>query len=558
MTDVVPPHAVLQSLPVDVAVVFDADLRYLAVGGAGLTAVGLSQESMEGRTVEQALPARTASALEPLYRQALAGLQSVVDVPYEGRVFEQRLAPVRDDTGTVVAGVGCAFDVTALRAAERATHESDQRFRLGFEHAPIGMAIVGLDGRFHEVNPALCKITGYGREALMDLTFQDITHPDDLDDDLGHLARLLTGEIDSYQLEKRYFTATGGLVWVLLAVTLVLADDGEPMYYIAQIKDITERRIQQDELREAHAFQAAVLAASPDVVEVLAPGSSRAQWSSRSWAELLGHPSDDGEPSGGGTFQRAVPADDRADLDDATAQASALADGQTVQVRHRIRHADGSVRWIARRVTPFRRDAHGAVTHLLAVSRDVTDAVLLEESLQHAAHHDELTGLPNRRLVRDRLADQLAADHRTTAVLFCDLDGFKQINDSLGHSMGDAVLLEMSRRLVSATRPRDTVGRMGGDEFVVLLRIGDGQDPAAVASAVAGRVCAALGRPLRAGGGQHVVTVSIGIALPREGANADDLLVDADAAMYLAKLDGKNGHALFPPGTSAASDSVLR
>ena len=232
-------HPIVHSFPHGALIVFDHDLRYLSAGGLGLREVGLSREALEGRTIFEAFPPETAAVIEPLYRAALAGESTTFDVPYGGRTFSQRLAPVLGDDGVVLAGMGFTQDVTETRLGEQQLKESEQRFRLAFEHAPIGIAIVGLDGLFREVNPALCRLLGYPPDRLLALTFQDITHPDDLDADLSLLAQLLVGERDSYAMEKRYYSASGALVWALLTVSLVLADDGEPLYFVSQIQDLS-------------------------------------------------------------------------------------------------------------------------------------------------------------------------------------------------------------------------------------------------------------------------------------------------------------------------------
>lgn len=128
--------------------------------------------------------------------------------------------------------------------------ESRRRLESSFEEAAIGMALVSVDGRWLQVNRALCRIVGYPEEELLEKTFQDITYPDDLEADLFHRRRLLAGEIGTYQTEKRYFRKDGGVVWVLLNVSLVRDElNGEPLYFITQVQDVTERRKTEEELR---------------------------------------------------------------------------------------------------------------------------------------------------------------------------------------------------------------------------------------------------------------------------------------------------------------------
>jgi PAS domain S-box-containing protein len=147
--------------------------------------------------------------------------------------------------------------VVQRRQAE-ALREAEERFRGAFEHAAIGMAMVAPDGRWLRVNPALCEIVGYSEQQLLDRSFQDLTHPDDLDNDLEHVRRMLSGEIRSYQLDKRYFHRNGNVVWITLSVSLVHDAAGEPLHFVSQIEDITERRRSQAALEAAVGIARAV------------------------------------------------------------------------------------------------------------------------------------------------------------------------------------------------------------------------------------------------------------------------------------------------------------
>ncbi|MDP7737337.1 sensor domain-containing diguanylate cyclase [Mycobacterium paragordonae] len=140
-------------------------------------------------------------------------------------------------------------DMTALSAARVAQYGSEATFEAVFAHAPIGIAVVGLDGSFQRVNQALCDITGYQEHELTELTFQDITYPDDLDTDVGEAARLLRGEISSYQMDKRYYAKDGHLIWVHLAGSIVRDAAGHPMHFIAHIEDISARKRDEELLR---------------------------------------------------------------------------------------------------------------------------------------------------------------------------------------------------------------------------------------------------------------------------------------------------------------------
>jgi diguanylate cyclase (GGDEF)-like protein/PAS domain S-box-containing protein len=198
------------------------------------------------------------------------------------------------------------------------------------------------------------------------------------------------------------------------------------------------------------------------------------------------------------------------------------------------------------------RDGDRRLTNYMAILADITERKRIEEATRHQAEHDPLTDLPNRVLFLDRLQQALAANrrqHTQFALMFLDLDRFKQINDTLGHHAGDAVLKEVAARLTRCVRGVDTVSRLGGDEFVVLLADIGGVDQAAH---VASTVMQSVARPVHAGGQEIAPSVSIGIAIcPSDGQDADTLLRHADVAMYHAKQDGRNAFRFFSPEMNA-------
>jgi diguanylate cyclase (GGDEF)-like protein/PAS domain S-box-containing protein len=193
------------------------------------------------------------------------------------------------------------------------------------------------------------------------------------------------------------------------------------------------------------------------------------------------------------------------------------------------------------------RDTDECITGFLGISYDLTEKKRAEAYIYHVAHHDPLTGLPTRTLLRDRLEvfiERAKRSHEDLAVMMVDLDNFKRVNDSLGHQAGDTVLCEISQRLKACIRKSDTVARMGGDEFVILLpdlhSVADAQD-------ICQKLLASVAKPIRVGGHNIVVTASVGISLFPDCEDVDALFKNADLAMYTVKARGRNGSEIYTP-----------
>jgi diguanylate cyclase (GGDEF)-like protein/PAS domain S-box-containing protein len=224
-----------------------------------------SAETLLGCTAEEFLstPGSWQSFIHPDDRASVLAANEVSNDTSEPFAMEYRVVAlggqvkwvrdegicIRDAQGRPLYWQGFWLDVTEQRRAADRLEVSESRFRSTFQHAPIGMALVHPDGRWIEANAALCSIVGYTQDELLERSFQDITHPEDLDTDLANVEQMLAGEIEFYQMEKRYIHKDGRVVWVLLSVSLSRAADGEPLYFISQVEDISERRHIQNELR---------------------------------------------------------------------------------------------------------------------------------------------------------------------------------------------------------------------------------------------------------------------------------------------------------------------
>jgi diguanylate cyclase (GGDEF)-like protein/PAS domain S-box-containing protein len=341
------------------------------------------------------------------------------------RVMEAVATSLLDDPA-VEGVVISARDLTERRQAEAELREAQERFRSAFEHAPIGMALTSLDGRLFRVNRALVQILGRGESELLAASITDLSHAEDRDVFREAMARLLSGNTASCQLEQRYVHHDGHPVWVSLSASLVRDVNGQPLYVVSQIEDITDRK------------------------------------------------------------------------------------------------ASG-------------------------------------EALAHQAIHDPLTGLPNRLAFVQRLGRELTRAeqrHERVAVLFLDLDRFKVVNDSLGHSAGDRLLVAVADRISGAMGPTDVVARFGGDEFTILCLNVTSEETAEL---VAERLAEEIARPVALMEGEVFVTASVGIALSGGASDSPEtLLRNADAAMYRAKDLGRDRAELFDARTHHRAIDDLR
>jgi diguanylate cyclase (GGDEF)-like protein/PAS domain S-box-containing protein len=571
-------HPVVRGFPEGAIVVFDRDLRYLCAGGEGLALVGLTRFDYEGRTIYEVFPRAVASVLEQPFRDALAGKEVSLDVFYAGRTYFHRIAPLRDDDQQIVAGIGFVLDVTAARDAERALRESetmvrDERRRLrdaedighsgSWEWDLASDVITWSDGLF--------VLHGIERESFPDGYAQAASRVDPADRELVDAAMDACRRGESSFFRYRVTRVIDGQTRWFASRASGIVEDGVVTRLVGAVADVTDQVSAEEEVTAANKFLQAVMTASPDYTfisniqtGVLVYGSRDRDLLgvSNSSTELVGH-----------NLKRLVHPDDVAAWEAMNDASRDLKDGEVLQIRYRLRHADGRWHWMTRHAVPFRRDASGKVVEVLGVLRDVTDVVNTWEGQLQDALHDELTGLPSRSLVLDRIEEALARtgrDGRAIAVLYCDLDGFKRVNDAAGHAAGDAVLVEAAARFRGALRDGDTVARMGGDEFVLIVepwnrsspdahRARDGTDARALGKEVATRVLRAMSEPFVVDDVEFDVTVSIGVTHAScvgwdatRGEQAGDVIREADGAMYESKRRGGNQSRVFGDAEPAA------
>ncbi|HWR72518.1 MAG TPA: diguanylate cyclase, partial [Nitrospirota bacterium] len=348
---------------------------------------------------------------------------------------------------------------------------------------------------------------------------------------------------DACAKEKKVATPEGAPIWLAVYTYPILGTGGEISHVIEYVQDITPRKLAEEALRESEERYALAARGANDGLWDWDLKRSRIYYSYR-WKSMLGYGDREISNSPDEWLDRIHP--DEQQLVRARITSHLNGQSQSFESEHRIRHKDGTYRWMLSRGLAV-RDSRGNAHRMAGSQTDITLRKNAEEQLLHDAFHDALTGLPNRALFQDRLQHVLLSSRRHVsilyAVLFFDLDRFKVVNDSLGHNVGDTLLVEVGKRLALCLRPGDTVARLGGDEFAVLLEdIRDKTDAADVAE----RVQQDLAVPFFIQGSEVMISASIGIALKSDRyVSPDQILRDADIAMYQAKAKGKARYEFF-------------
>ncbi|WP_326520477.1 PAS domain S-box protein [Xanthomonas cannabis] len=422
-----------------------------------------------------------------------------------------------------------AIDVTAELQAQAAAQLAAERFTGAFETAPQGMAIVSLDGTWRDVNPSLCSILGYPREQLLRTTFQQITHPDDLQLDLQLVQELIDGKRDSYSLAKRYISQHGAVIWAQLSVSLVRDGSGAPVHFVSQIQDVTERHVAAERLAESETRLRAISDATPALVSQF-DAEQRCLFANQAHRDWLGV-----EPASlvGSPITRLLGTPLSGPARTALAQ---VAHGQRASFEH-VLQVGGSARDVEITLVPETVGTSAGTQGFFLMAQDVTAHKTLHRLMHERATRDALTGLPNRHAWTEALQAAVLQAHqlqRAVAVMFLDLDGFKRINDTYGHRAGDAVLVGFGQCLQRAVEGRYLVARLAGDEFVVLLD--NLQTPQMDCATVAERIRQAAAAGAMFGEQWLPIQPSIGVAWQHgDQAEAASLMHAADEAMYAAK-----------------------
>lgn len=530
---------VIDSSP-DPIFIKDRQHRILQVNRALCDIYGFAKKEILGKTDHDLFPKEEADRFWETTEEAFV-TGHVVDVPEEsatdreGNIYyiHTRKAPIQDEQGEITSVVGVARDITERKRAEEALRESEARFKAIFLSSTDGIVVWDRDYNYLYANRSSIDLAGTTPDKVIG---KNISHG------LGHMPdhmRLWMNRVDQVfetgepmHLEEIFPLENGPAYRESTVSPVVDADDGNVFAVAVVTRDITDRKLAENELRSSEERLNILFEYAPDAYYLVdmkgnfVDGNKAAQ-------ELIGSKK---EKLIGKNFLNLglLPP---SQLPKASALLAKNLIGQpTGPDEFTLNREDGDQIEVEIQTFPVKIRGQSLV---LGIARDITERKQAEETIRHMAYHDALTGLPNRTLFGDRLAQALAhaaRNRRKLAVMLLDVDNFKHINDTLGHEAGDRALQEISSRLRRALRKSDTVARWGGDEFIILLpeisRPKDG-------SAVAKKILEWFKRPIVLEGREVQITASIGLAVyPQDSKEADALISGADAAMYNAKHGG--------------------
>ncbi|MGL5033227.1 MAG: PAS domain S-box protein, partial [Microcystaceae cyanobacterium] len=496
-----------------------------------------------------------AAATELLGRSPLELLEDNIGIPLEqdgpteitlhrpngeSMVAEMRLAQITWE-GTS-AHLLSLQDITERYRSALALAESEEKYRRIVELTTEGIWVLNKDQQIVFVNQQLGRMLGYAVEELLDqdiFNFVDVTHePRDLRTPFPSCGLPQGSEVHDFKFRRR----DGSELWAIVSKSPFFDPEGHYTGELAILTDITERKAIEQALFDSEQRLEGILSSIQDVVWSTDIKTDLALYLNAATELVYERPLTDFFEQPNLWFELVHPEDHALVR---SSQELLLSQGST-QVEYRIIRPSGEVRWLFRRAKVV-YDLQGEAMRIDGIDSDVTERKLAAESLHFNATHDSLTGLPNRLLFLDRLAQALHRQNRRTnycfAMLFLDLDGFKNINDSLGHACGDLLLKEIARRLQQCLRPCDTLARLGGDEFTMLIEDIHGVSDAI---AVAERIHEQLTSPFNLEGLEIFTNTSIGIAMGNSDYHhPQELVRDADTAMYQAKAAGKSCYRVF-------------
>ena len=514
------------------------------VNNVFLATRGFTREFALGKFPPQVYPPHVMVDLTPHLERAVQGQESsyerMLRLPSgEDRWVRVRITPRRGEGGRVVGYYVVSTDIHEIKSAQAAIEDKERQLRQVIDSIPTPMCYVDADARYRYVNDAFLDYVGMSSEAIVGRHVREVLGDERWALLTPILDRVAKGE--SLSVERLIRFADGRERWMTVRLSPRFLE-GRYLGYYATTSDIHEQKTIEQELRRTNTILSAHFDNTPLAVIEWDTGLRVVRWSGQA-ESIFGWPASE---TLGRTLSgwRLVYEEDQQAMSEMIRN---LVEGRErhATLLHRNYRRDGSVIWVEWHNSAL-HDESGRVISILSLAQDVSSRIQAEERLQFMATHDGLTALPNSVLLNDRLdAALLRATRakRRVGVMFLDLDHFKDVNDTLGHRVGDILLQDVSRRIRAALRQSDVLARISGDEFVVVLE--DVTEDAAPEH-VATKILDEVRRPFHIEGNEIHVSGSLGLAIfPEDGGDAETLLKNADAAMYHAKELGRNGFRLF-------------
>jgi diguanylate cyclase (GGDEF)-like protein/PAS domain S-box-containing protein len=520
--------------------VYDLEtLAFTAVNDAAVRHYGYSRDEFLRMTIADIRPPEEI----PVMEDALAhlperrGPRQFRHQKRDGTVIDVDITSFEFLAGTRRSRLVIAQDITERLHSEQELRQSEERYRELFENANDLVYTHDLEGHITSVNIAGERVSGYSREELLGTQIMRLVKPEHLDRVREATQQKLRGEVSSTFYEVELIAKDGRTVPLELSTRLIYRD-GVPAGIQGIARDVGERKANEARYRLLFERNLAGVYRNDADGRVLDCNDA--------CARILGFSSRD-ELLAGSAHDFYFDHAERQRVVQILREQK-----QISNLEQRMRRADGTAVWVLENVSLLEGDI------LEGTLIDITDRKRSQEQMEYQAYHDALTGLPNRLLFRDRITVALAhakRGSRMSAVMFLDLDQFKLVNDTLGHTVGDRLLQVIGSRLVTCVRAEDTVARMGGDEFTILLAdLNDRRGAAAVAQ----KVLEAIRQPVHVDEHELYVTTSIGIAIfPDDGEDAESVLKNADRAMYRAKEVGRDNFQYATPARFEAADGRL-